>query len=68
MTDVSNALVVKGHLHPLTIMIDRISVIMTDIGFDVVDGPELETEFYNFDALNVPKNHPSRDMQDTLWL
>jgi len=57
-----------GHLHPLTIMIDRISSIMTEIGFDVVDGPELETEFHNFDALNVPKDHPSRDMQDTFWI
>ncbi len=61
-------IIVTGHLHPLTIMIDRISSIMTDIGFDVVDGPELETEFHNFDALNVPKDHPSRDMQDTFWL
>jgi phenylalanyl-tRNA synthetase alpha chain len=57
-----------GGLHPISIMIDRISVIMTDIGFDVADGPELETEFYNFDALNVPKDHPSRDMQDTFWI
>lgn len=57
-----------GHLHPLTIMTDRISLIMTEMGFDVADGPELETEFHNFDALNVPKDHPSRDMQDTFWL
>lgn len=59
---------ITGHLHPLTIMIDRICFIMTDMGFDVVDGPEIETEFYNFDALNVPKDHPSRDMQDTFWV
>ncbi len=59
---------ITGHLHPLTIMIDRICVIMTEMGFDVADGPEIETEFYNFDALNVPKDHPSRDMQDTFWL
>lgn len=58
----------KGHLHPLTIMIDQISGIMTEMGFDVADGPEIETEYYNFDALNVPKDHPSRDMQDTFWL
>ncbi len=57
-----------GHLHPITIMIDHISRIMTEIGFDIADGPELETGFYNFDALNVPKDHPSRDMQDTFWL
>jgi phenylalanyl-tRNA synthetase alpha chain len=49
-------------------MIDRISQIMTSMGFDVADGPELETEFYNFDALNVPKDHSSRDMQDTFWV
>lgn len=58
----------NGHLHPLTIMIDQISGIMTEMGFDVADGPEMETEFYNFDALNVPKDHPSRDMQDTFWV
>ncbi len=58
----------KGHLHPLTILIDQISGIMTEMGFDVADGPEIETEYYNFDALNVPKDHSSRDMQDTFWL
>ena len=57
-----------GHLHPLTIMMDRLAQIMTGIGFDIADGPEMETEFYNFDALNVPKDHPSRDMQDTFWV
>ena len=59
---------ITGHLHPITLMIDRICAIMTDIGFDVADGPELETEFYNFDALKVPKEHPSRDMQDTFFV
>lgn len=58
----------RGHLHPLTILIDRICAIMTELGFDVADGPELETEYNNFDALNVPKDHPSRDMQDTFWI
>jgi phenylalanyl-tRNA synthetase alpha chain len=66
MTDTETTPV--GHLHPITIMIDHISRIMTEIGFDIADGPELEKEFYNFDALNVPKDHPSRDMQDTFWL
>jgi phenylalanyl-tRNA synthetase alpha chain len=42
--------------------------IFTSMGFEVADGPEVETEFYNFDALNMPKNHPARDMQDTFWL
>lgn len=60
--------VVAGHYHPITLMIDDICRIMTAMGFDVADGPELETEYYNFDALNVPKDHPSRDMQDTFWL
>jgi phenylalanyl-tRNA synthetase alpha chain len=58
----------QGHLHPLTILIDRASRVFTEMGFDIEDGPELETEFYNFDALNVPKDHPSRDMQDTFFV
>lgn len=57
-----------GHAHPITIMIDKISKIFTKMGFDIADGPELEREWYNFDALNVPKDHPSRDMQDTFFL
>lgn len=55
----------NGHFHPISKAIDKVTRIFTDIGFDVVDGPELESEWYNFDALNVPRNHPSRDMQDT---
>ncbi len=58
----------KGHTHPITLVVNRIVNIFTKIGFDVVDGPELESEWYNFDALNVPRNHPSRDMQDTFWV
>ena len=57
-----------GHAHPITLLIDDISKIFTDIGFDVIDGPELDSEWYNFDALNVPRDHPSRDMQDTFWI
>lgn len=57
-----------GHLHPLTHLTDDIARIFTEMGFDIEDGPELETEFYNFDALNIPKDHPARDMQDTFWL
>ncbi len=57
-----------GHFHPITQAIDKVAQIFTDIGFDVVDGPELESEWYNFDALNVPRDHPSRDMQDTFWI
>lgn len=58
----------NGHFHPITQAVDKISHIFTEIGFDVVDGPEIESEWYNFDALNVPRDHPSRDMQDTFWL
>lgn len=58
----------NAHAHPISILIDRIAEIFTSLGFDIVDGPELEREWYNFDALNVPKDHPSRDMQDTFFL
>jgi phenylalanyl-tRNA synthetase alpha chain len=57
-----------GHPHPLTIVIREIYSIFRDIGYDIAQGPELETEYYNFDALNVPKDHPARDMQDTFWI
>ena len=58
----------KGHLHPLTQLIDKACDIFTAMGFEVAEGPAVETERYNFDALNVPKDHPARDMQDTFWL
>ncbi|MFA6459056.1 MAG: phenylalanine--tRNA ligase subunit alpha [Candidatus Paceibacterota bacterium] len=58
----------RGHLHPITSVIREIATIFDKIGFSVVEGPELETEFYNFDALNVPRDHPARDMQDTFWV
>lgn len=58
----------RGHLHPLTKIQNEIEDIFISMGFEVADGPEVETEFYNFDALNMPKNHPARDMQDTFWL
>lgn len=57
-----------GHLHPLTQTRREVERIFTSMGFNVVDGPEVETEWYNFDALNVPRYHPARDMQDTFWL
>lgn len=57
-----------GHIHPLTRTMDEIVRIFTELGFEVALGPEIETEHYNFDALNVPKNHPARDMQDTFWV
>ena len=58
----------EGHAHPITLAIARISEIFSRMGFDTVDGPELEDEWHNFDALNVPKDHPARDMQDTFWI
>ncbi len=57
-----------GHLHPLTIVRREIEDIFRSMGFDIVEGPEVETEWYNFDTLNVPADHPARDMQDTFWL
>lgn len=57
-----------GHLHPLTHIINDIAVIFRSMGFAIVNGPEIETEYYNFDALNIPKWHPARDMWDTFWL
>lgn len=57
-----------GHLHPITRLSHEIEDIFAGMGFSVADGPEAETEFYNFDALNVPKDHPARDMQDTFWV
>lgn len=58
----------KGHLHPLTHMINQIECIFKELGFEIAEGPEVETEYYNFDALRVHKDHPARDMQDTFWL
>src|SRR5262249_12563864 len=52
-----------GHLHPLTRMRDEIEAIFTRFGFLVIEGPELEDEHHNFEALNMPKEHPARDMQ-----
>lgn len=58
---------VHGHRHPLSQMIAEINSIFADIGFVFAEGPEAEREHYNFDRLNVPKDHPARDMQDTFW-
>ncbi|MGE3062705.1 MAG: phenylalanine--tRNA ligase subunit alpha [bacterium] len=58
----------EGSLHPITIVRREVEAILTGMGFTVVDGPEMETEYYNFEALNIPKFHPARDMQDTFYL
>ena len=58
----------SGRLHPLTIVTNEIKEIFNKIGFSSVSGPEIDTDFYNFEALNIPKNHPARDMQDTFYI
>ena len=57
-----------GRLHPLTIVTNEIKEIFNRIGFSPVFGPEVDTDYYNFEALNIPKNHPARDMQDTFYI
>lgn len=58
----------KGGLHPLSQVYDLLIDSCVNMGFKVVDGPEVELDYYNFEALNIPKNHPSRDMQDTFFV
>ncbi len=58
----------RGSLHPYTHIIERVEDIFISMGFEIIEGPEVETDFYNFEALNIPKDHPARDMQDTFWL
>jgi phenylalanyl-tRNA synthetase alpha chain len=58
----------QGSLHPISEITRQICDIFTGLGFSVVEGPEVETDFYNFEALNIPKNHPARDMQDTFYI
>ena len=57
-----------GALHPIARVIDKLTDICVELGFSVVEGPEVETDYYNFEAMNIPKNHPSRDMQDTFFI
>jgi phenylalanyl-tRNA synthetase alpha chain len=58
----------RGHLHPITLLRNRIEDIFVSMGYTVVDGPEIETSFYNFDALNIPPGHPARDSADTFYV
>jgi phenylalanyl-tRNA synthetase alpha chain len=58
----------RGHLHPISSLIREANAIFYELGFALASGPLLETEWYNFDALNVPKDHPARDMQDTFFI
>ena len=55
-------------MHPLTQVQRKVEEIFQSMGFSIVEGPEIETEWYNFDALNIPKDHPARDLWNTLWL
>jgi len=57
-----------GHLHPITLVQRDIEKIFTSMGFKIADGPEIESDWYNFTALNFPQDHPARDMQDTFWV
>ena len=58
----------KGRRHPITQVLNQIQLIFKGMGFQAVEGPEIELEFYNFDALNTPKDHPARDLQDTFYI
>jgi len=58
----------RGHMHPISSLIREANGIFTEMGFSMADGPLIESEWYNFDALNVPKDHPARDMQDTFFI
>jgi phenylalanyl-tRNA synthetase alpha chain len=58
----------RGHLHPITIVRQELEKLFEGLGFTVADGPELESDYYNFEALNIPPHHPARDMQDTFYI
>lgn len=58
----------QGHLHPLTLTLNQIKSIFLGMGFTVEEGPEIEQDYYNFEALNLPKDHPARDMQDSFYI
>jgi len=58
----------RGHLHPITSVIKEVCQIFSKMGFRVVKGPNVELDYYNFEALNIPKDHPARDMQDTFYI
>ncbi len=58
----------RGNLHPITLVTDEIINIFSGLGFETLEGPEIETDYYNFQALNIPLDHPARDMQDTFYI
>lgn len=57
-----------GTIHPVTQVMEEITKVFVSLGFDVAEGPEIESDYYNFEALNIPKDHPARDMQDTFYI
>jgi phenylalanyl-tRNA synthetase alpha chain len=59
---------IPGSIHPIAQMMEEITSIFFSLGFQVEEGPEIETDYYNFEALNIPKDHPARDMQDTFYI
>lgn len=58
----------KGHRHPNTLVLDEVERIFVGMGYEVVEGPEVEYDYYNFEALNIPPNHPAKDEQDTFYI
>ncbi|MDR3319714.1 MAG: phenylalanine--tRNA ligase subunit alpha, partial [Desulfovibrio sp.] len=58
----------RGSLHPITLVAGEICAVFTSMGFEMVSGPEVEKDYYNFEALNMPPEHPARDMQDTFYI
>jgi phenylalanyl-tRNA synthetase alpha chain len=58
----------RGHIHPLTLVVDEIVDIFSAMGFEIARGPDIEDDYHNFEALNIPRDHPARDMQDTFFV
>ena len=58
----------RGHFHPVSLMMDEICGTFSAMGFEIAEGPDVETDFYNFEALNIPAHHPARDMHDTFYV
>ncbi len=58
----------RGHIHPITLMMDELIDVFTGMGFEIARGPDIEDDYHNFEALNIPKDHPARDMQDTFFV
>src|SRR6478735_3914315 len=59
--------VARGRIHPISQVMDELTAIFADMGFSVAEGPDIETDFYNFTALNFPAGHPAREMHDTFF-